>query len=242
MLLVASAASAMKLPDPVITVTEGEEYYTVDVAVEGDYELRVFCGNLEIETPYAIERLDVDKEYIILAFAQLYNEEGWSYSNVVEYDLYVPAKEEMPVPGPYPPGWIYFDVIEGDEYYTVLAYCEEDGFTVQLWSNGEPVDNPYIIERSPEGDMEYVITACSQAEGYDIVTATMTLVVPGFSPILPARILFPYLLKMVCRHLQQPRLRRRTPRTLWSGSGTCRRSRSAGTRFQRAEQCSRSAA
>lgn len=185
MLLVASAASAMKLPDPVITVTEGDEYYTVDVAVEGDYELRVFCGNLEIETPYAIERLDVDKEYIILAFAQLYNEEGWSYSNVVEYDLYVPAKEEMPVPGPYPPGWIYFDVIEGDEYYTVLAYCEEDGFTVQLWSNGEPVDNPYIIERSPEGDMEYVITACSQAEGYDIVTATMTLVVPALDDPQP---------------------------------------------------------
>jgi hypothetical protein len=185
MLLVVSTASAVQLPDPVITVTEGEEYYTVDVKVEGGYKLRVFCDNLEIETPYEIERLDVEKMYIIRAFAQLYSEGAWSYSNVVEYYLYVPAKEDMPVPGPYPPGWIYFDVIEGEEYYTVLAYCEEDGFTVQLCSNGELVDNPYVIERSPEGDMFYEITACSQAEGYDIVTATMTLVVPALDEPLP---------------------------------------------------------
>lgn len=179
MCLVASAASAIEIPDPVIIVTDGDEYYTVNVVIDGDYELRVFCDNTEIEIPYAIEVLEEEQEYVIRAYAQLHNEDGWFYSNVVEYWLWIPARETPPVPGPYPPGWINFSVTEGDEYYTVLAYCEEDDFTVRLWSDGVPVDNPYIIERSPDGDMEYYIAAESHGEGYETISASMILVVPG---------------------------------------------------------------
>lgn len=177
MLLMASVAHAIEVPDPVITVTEGEEYYIVDVEVEGDYGLRVFNGNWEIETPYVIQRLEEDVEYHIMAYAEIYSEGSWYYSNVVDYWLLVPALEETPLPGP--PPMLYFDVIEGDEYYTVFAYSDDDHFTVSLFCDGVPVDNPYSIERSPDGDMLYELTAWGQAEGYNDITDKITLVVPG---------------------------------------------------------------
>ena len=176
MLLMANAAHAIEVPDPVITVTEGEEYYVVDVEVEGDYGLRVFSGNWEIETPYVIQRQEEDVEYHIMAYAEIYSEGSWYYSNVVDYWLLVPALEE-PLPGP--PPFIYFDVIEGDEYYTVTAYCDNDYMTVSLFCDGVSVDNPCIIERSPDGDMLYELTAWGHCEGYNDIVYTTTVVVPG---------------------------------------------------------------
>jgi hypothetical protein len=74
---------------------------------------------------------------------------------------------------------LYFDITEGDEYYTVLAYSEEEYVTVSLYCDGVSVDNPYIIERSPDGDMEYILTAVGQADGYGYdITYDMALVVP----------------------------------------------------------------
>lgn len=176
MLLMANAARAIEIPAPLITITEGEEYYLIDAEVVGDYELRVFCDNAEVSTPYAIERLDEDKEYVIRAMAQLFTDGVWYYSDVVEFYLLVPAREEI-LPGP--PHLLYFDVMKGEEYYTVLAYSDYDYLTVSLFCNGEPVDNPYSIERSPDGDMLYELTAWGQAEGYNDITDRITLVVPG---------------------------------------------------------------
>ena len=177
MLLMASAARAIEIPDPLITISEGEEYYIIDVVIEGDYELRVFCDNAEVDVPYAIERLDEDKEYVVRAMAQLFTDGTWFYSDVVEVWFVVPAREETPLPGP--PYMLFFDVMEGDEYYTVLAYSDDDHVTVSLFCDGVPVDNPYSIERSPDGDMLYELTAWGQAEGYNDITYGMTLVVPG---------------------------------------------------------------
>ena len=83
----------------------------------------------------------------------------------------------MPLPGPFP--ILYFDVMSGDEYYTVFAYSDDDHVTVSLYCNGEPVDNPYDIERSPDGDMLYEMMAVGQAEGYDDIVYTMLVEVPG---------------------------------------------------------------
>ena len=177
--LMASVSFAIELPEPDIIITEGYEFYTVEVGIDGDYEVRVFCDNTEIETPYAIERLEEDAEYVIRAFAQLYTEEGWSYSDVVEYWLLVPAREAGEEPGPYPPNWVEFEVTKGDEYYTVWAYCWAEDATVRLYCDGIEVDNPCIIERSTEGDMDYYFVAWSYGEGYEDVTSEMSLIVPG---------------------------------------------------------------
>ena len=83
MLLMASVARAIEIPDPVITIEEGEEYYVVDVEIGGDYELRVFCDDAEIGTPYAIERLDEDKEYVVRAIAQFFTDGEWFFSDAV---------------------------------------------------------------------------------------------------------------------------------------------------------------
>lgn len=176
--LMASASFAIELPEPVIIITEGEEFYIVDVEIDGDYEVRVFCDNTEIETPYAIERLEEDAEHVIRAFAQLYTEEGWSYSDVVEYWLLVPAREGAE-PTPYPYNWVEFEVTKGDEYYTVRAYCYAEDATVRLYCDGIEVDNPCIIERSTEEDMYYEFTAWSYCEGYGDVVCKMSLIVPG---------------------------------------------------------------
>ena len=181
MLMMASNFFAINLPDPVITVEEGEEYYVVDAQVEGDYEISVFCNNRQVETPYAIPRLDDDRDYLISAYARLQTDDGCFYSNIVELMVQVPALEEQPQPGPYPPHWPYFQVTEGDRYYTVTAHCIEEGseyISVRLYCDGILVDNPYIIERTHEA-IEYVFEAWAHCDGYEDLSAEMAIVVPA---------------------------------------------------------------
>ena len=140
----------------------------------------MFCNNRQVETPYAIPRLDDVRDYLISAYARLQTDDGCFYSNIVELMVQVPAHEEEPQPGPYPPNWPYIVVTEGDEYYTVegLNQFDDDNVTVYLYCDDVLVDNPYIVERTYE-DMVYTFTAVAHLDGCQDSYAVITLLVPA---------------------------------------------------------------
>ena len=113
MWLMASAALAIDLPDPVISqedtpvpgpyppnwvnieVTQGDRHYTVTAYCLEDFvTASLYCDGVGVDNPYIIERTHEDMDYLLVGVGHCYGYED----SETRIDLRVPALQE-PLPG-----------------------------------------------------------------------------------------------------------------------------------------------
>ncbi len=128
---------------PVITVETNNNNVIVSATCEDeDAIVYLYDGyGAAVENPYTIERSDYDQVFVFTAYAKA---PGKQQSPWVEKQVDIPA---LPVADP-----PEFTMVEDGDIYTITAYSEEEGAIVHLFlfSSGEELSNPYIIERSYE--------------------------------------------------------------------------------------------
>lgn len=74
---------------PEITVTEGDEYYTISASSDEPGSIvHLFVDGLEVENPWIIERSDYDQEYYVVAYADV---PGMEQSQSVSITIVVSA-------------------------------------------------------------------------------------------------------------------------------------------------------
>ena len=140
---------------PEITVTEGDEYYTISAQsyVEGAIVHLLLDGE-EVENPYSIWRIDVEQTFVVMAYVEA---PDMLPSEWVQYTILVPALPITATP--------VITVETNNNNVIVSATCEDEDAIVYLYDGyGEEVENPYTIERS-DYDQVFVFTAYAEAPG-----------------------------------------------------------------------------
>ena len=129
-----------KTASPVITVEEGDEFYVVTAA--GDGEVKLYIDEMEVENPYVIVRTDEEQVFTFVATAQ---EEGKEVSDPTELTIIVPKLE----------------VVEN----TITYEAEQEGGTIAVaLADGTQVESG--VTKVAAG--EKVTITATPAEGYKL--------------------------------------------------------------------------
>ena len=158
-------------PDPVITVTPANKYYTVTVTGDGYISVSLngsHKGSGTNSYQFTINRVNVDKNYKIEATA---HDSQKKISNKVTLDLVVPALEKTPTP--------QIIVTPSDLTYTVEAVGVGQVYLEFNQMYPKALDNPYVINRYYEDEVysfrAYALEEDKQISDY----AYLDLVVPA---------------------------------------------------------------
>ena len=146
---------------PVITFETTDD--AVIITATGEGEVLLYVNGELVENPYTMARGEEDVTITVTATAQ---EEGKRISDVATATLVIPAYQVTADPV------ITIEVTDS----TVIITATGDG-DVQLYVNGEPVDNPYTIERGDE-DVVITVTATAKEEGKLMSTVTQEVTIP----------------------------------------------------------------
>ena len=144
---------------PVITFETTDE--AIIITATGEGEVLLYVNGELVENPYTMARGEEDATITITATAQ---GEGKRISDVAELTLVVPAYQVTATPT------ITIETTED----AVIITAAGDG-DVQLYVNGEPVDNPYTITRGEE-DVEIEVYATAKEDGKIMSTSEVTVI------------------------------------------------------------------
>ena len=134
-------------PAPVPTFVWSEESFTMEAVCEG-HEVTLMIGEEVVSNPYTVEQTYEDQEITFAAFT-VANADESANSDFVYSTVMVPAKEKTPSNKP------TIAVTPGDTKYTIEANGTGE---VELYVNGEKVDNPYEINRPAYGEADITVT------------------------------------------------------------------------------------
>ncbi len=132
-------------PEP--TFVWSEESFTMEAVCE-NHEVTLMIGEQVVSNPYTVEQTYEDQEITFAAFT-VANADEDANSGLVYSTVMVPAKEKTPSNKP------TIAVTPGDTKYTIEA---NGTGTVELYVNGEKVDNPYEINRPAYGEADITVT------------------------------------------------------------------------------------
>ncbi|MBQ6168266.1 MAG: hypothetical protein IJK41_12675 [Muribaculaceae bacterium] len=152
---------------PVITFETLDD--AVVITATGEGEVLLYVNGELVENPYTIARGEEDVTVTIVATAQ---EEGKRISDAAEMTLVIPAYQVTATPT--------ISVEVTDDYVIITATGDGD---VQLYVNGEPVENPYTITRGEE-DVDIEVYATAKEDGKLMSTTEVQVVtIPKHSGI-----------------------------------------------------------
>ena len=134
-------------PAPEPTFVWSEESFTMEAVCE-NHEVTLMIGEEVVSNPYTVEQTYEDQEITFAAFT-VANADESANSGLVYSTVMVPAKEKTPSNKP------TIAVTPGDTKYTIEA---NGTGTVELYVNGEKVDNPYEINRPAYGEADITVT------------------------------------------------------------------------------------
>ncbi len=144
---------------PVITFETTDE--NVIITATGEGEVLLYVNGELVENPYTIARGEEDVTVTITATAQ---GEGKRISDAAEQTLVIPAIQYTAVPT--------VSVEVTDDAVIITATGDGD---VQLYVNGEPVENPYTIIRGEE-DVDIEVYATAKEDGKVMSTSEVTVI------------------------------------------------------------------
>ena len=144
---------------PVITFETTDE--NVIITATGEGEVLLYVNGELVENPYTIARGEEDVTVTITATAQ---GEGKRISDAAEQTLVIPAIQYTAVPT--------VSVEVTDDAVIITATGDGD---VQLYVNGEPVENPYTIIRGEE-DVDIEVYATAKENGKVMSTSEVTVI------------------------------------------------------------------
>ena len=134
-------------PAPEPTFVWSEESFTMEAVCE-NHEVTLMIGEEVVSNPYTVEQTYEDQEITFAAFT-VANADESANSGLVYSTVMVPAKEKTPSNKP------TIAVTPGDTKYTIEANGTGE---VELYVNGEKVDNPYEINRPAYGEADITVT------------------------------------------------------------------------------------
>ncbi|MBQ9577316.1 MAG: hypothetical protein IJV11_10605, partial [Muribaculaceae bacterium] len=167
-------------PAPVPTLTWSEESFTMEATCE-NHEVVLMINGEAVRNPYTVEQTYEEQTITFVAYTVANADESGNSANV-EQTVTVPAKAKTPSNKP------SVVVTPGDNEYTIEATGTG---TVELYVNGEKVENPYTIARPAYGEADITVEAYatnldSDPEGeiqYEIATCdAQTVIVPAMEP------------------------------------------------------------
>ena len=135
-------------PAPAPTFDWNENEYIME-AVCADHEVVLMINGEEVDNPYAVLQTYEEQTITFTAYT-VANSDETANSAEVEMTVTVPAKAKTPSNKP------SIVVTPGDDAYTIEATGTG---TVELYVNGEKVDNPYVINRPAYGEADITVTA-----------------------------------------------------------------------------------
>ena len=134
-------------PAPVPTLTWNEDSYTMTAACEG-HDVVLMINGEAVENPYTVAQTYEEQTITFVAYTVANADESGN-SDEVSQTVTVPAKEKTPSNKP------TIAVTPGDTKYTIEANGTGE---VELYVNGEKVDNPYEINRPAYGEADITVT------------------------------------------------------------------------------------
>ena len=134
-------------PAPEPSFVWSEESFTMEAVCE-NHEVTLMIGEEVVSNPYTVEQTYEDQEITFAAFT-VANADESANSGLVYSTVMVPAKAKTPSNKP------TIAVTPGDTKYTIEA---NGTGTVELYVNGEKVDNPYEINRPAYGEADITVT------------------------------------------------------------------------------------
>ncbi len=170
--------AAEPAPEPILTWSE--DSYTMTAACEG-HDVVLMINGEAVENPYTVTQTYEEQTITFVAYTVANADESGNSTNV-EQTVTVPAKAKTPSNKP------TIAVTPGDNAYTIEA---NGTGTVELYVNGEKVENPYTINRPAYGEADitvevYATNLDTDEFGeilYEVATSTpQTVTVPAMEP------------------------------------------------------------
>ena len=135
-------------PAPVPTFVWSEDSYTMEAVCEGHTVVLMINGEA-VENPYTVTQTYEEQNITFTAYTVANEGESANSAIVTSETVTVPAKAKTPSNKP------SVVVTPGDDVYTIEATGTGE---VELYVNGEKVDNPYTINRPAYGEADITVT------------------------------------------------------------------------------------